>query len=179
MSHSIRDMASLLGVSKSQVQRDKAAGMPMTDTDAARAWRLANHDMSRTVEGRIDRPAAAASAPPPASPASPDAEDEPPAPGDTEEYRRYRTERERIRAQREQLDLDRDLGLVIDLREAQRLHFTAYRQVRDRLLYIPDRIPGLTDQQRATLTEEISAAIAVDPEQLLTDADEDDDDETS
>jgi hypothetical protein len=54
---SVRAMAEALGVAKSQVHRDAQAGMPMHSADAARAWRLDQHDMSRTVEGRIDRPA--------------------------------------------------------------------------------------------------------------------------
>lgn len=52
---SVRKMAKALGVTKSQVGRDKQAGMQMASVEAARAWRLATHDISRTVDGRIDR----------------------------------------------------------------------------------------------------------------------------
>lgn len=198
MSHSIRDMASLLGVSKSQVQRDKAAGMPMHDAEAARAWRRAHHDMSRTVEGRIDRPGAPTNTPRAAAgglasaagagggntpPADPDGDDEAPAAGDTEEYRRHRTDRERIKVQREQLELDRQLGRVIDLQEAQRLAFTSFRTLRDRGMNLPSRVKdqcaAMTDatQIETLLEAELAAVFEVDPQSLLADADADDDDE--
>lgn len=192
MGLSIRDMARALGVSKSQVARDKQAGMPMDDADAARQWRLKNLDPSRTAEGRIDRPApakddvrvavgglasaAGAGESTAGSPAD-DGDDPPPPGGDTEEYRRHRTERERIRMERERLELERDRGLVIDLADAQRLAFTAFRTLRDRAGFIVDRVPGLSDAQRQALDAELSAVFSVDPAKLLVEADADDEDD--
>lgn len=151
MALSVREMAKQLGVSKSQVQRDKDAGMPMGDPAAASAWRATHHDISRTVEGRIDRPAApdstamalgglattagGASAPL----ASPDANDEP-LPDDTLEYRKARTEREQIRRDRERMDLDRDRGRLIDATEAARLAFTTFRMLRDQAFNMSPRL---------------------------------------
>ena len=112
--YSIRQMAAALGVSKSQVARDAKAGMPMQDLEAARAWRLANQDLTRTAEGRIDRPAAVAGRTllPPGPTTDPDADsDEDPLPAtatdkDTAAYRAERALREAIRRQREQLELE-------------------------------------------------------------------------
>ena len=197
MGLSIRDMAQALGVSKSQVSRDKLSGMPMTSPEAARAWRLAQHDMSRTVEGRIDRPgapdtsAAAVGSVAPAAgaggvqapPAGEGLDDDPPRPTDTEEYRRWRAERERIRMEREQHEFDRDRGNSIALAEAQRLAFTAFRALRDGAMSIPARVKDLcaakTDaaEIEQLLEAELAAVFEVDPAALLRDtADEDDDD---
>lgn len=175
---SVRVLAGALGVSKSQVGRDLQAGMPADSVDAARAWRSRVHDVSRTVEGRIDRPqlfgqhslaqgvvpAPGASlrdhAPQmfPAAPAGegsghqqpsgghalgqppPDGGNEAPEPGDTAEYRRARAERERTRAEREALELEQLRGKLIDVEDAGRAAFTAFRGLRDALENIPARI---------------------------------------
>lgn len=191
---SVREMAKQLGVSKSQVQRDKDAGMPMGDAVAARAWRETNHDISRTVEGRIDRPAApdttatavsglattagagGASAPP----ASSDADDEP-LPDDTLEYRKARTEREQIRRDRERMDLDRDRGRLIDATEAARLAFTTFRALRDQAFNMSPRLATQlaveTDPLRIEqlIDAELTAVFnQFDEGRLLREPDEDD-----
>ena len=169
MALSVREMAKQLGVSKSQVQRDKDAGMPMGDAAAASAWRAAHHDISRTVEGRIDRPAApdtsaaaagglaatagagGASAPP----ASSELDDEP-LPDDTLEYRKARTEREQIRRDRERMDLDRDRGRLIDATEAARLAFTTFRTLRDQAFNMSARLaPQLVVETDALRIEQL------------------------
>jgi len=149
---SVRAMAAALGVSKSQVHRDQLAGMPMSDAASARAWRETHHDISRTVEGRIDRPGvevlpstladAVADLPAPdlvdqaetAAPASPATAAE------TEAYRIARSDREHIRRDREQIELDQLRGSLIALEDAKRLAFTSFRLLRDALLNIPARI---------------------------------------
>lgn len=191
----VRAMAEALGVSKSQVHRDAQAGMPMHSVDAARAWRLDHHDMSRTVEGRIDRPSP--DAPPAAvsglasaagageagtSPASPDVDG--PLPGDTAEYRKARAERERTAADRAQLELDQLRGRLIDVDEAKRLAFTSFRALRDAVLQVPARVaaqcaalsePLLVEQ---TIEAELGAVLsAIDPAKLLLDPDADDQDQ--
>lgn len=128
---SIRKMAAELGVGKSQVQRDAAAGMPMASVEAARAWRAATHDVSRTKEGRIDRSGEQTSAPADDEPGNSDA--------DTAAYRRERAERERIRREREQLELDELRGQLVDAAEVSRLQFTAQRLTRDRLEMVAAR----------------------------------------
>jgi len=49
---SVRKMAAVLGISKSQVSRAKADGMPMGDEAAARAWRAEHIDIARAAESR-------------------------------------------------------------------------------------------------------------------------------
>lgn len=142
MTISIRAMAQALGVSKSQVHRDAAAGMPMASVEAARMWRAANHDMSRTVEGRIDRPGRGAAEDLPAAPPAanaPEAADEP-APGDTAAYRAARTEREQVRLERERLDLERERGALVEVAEVARLRYTEFRALRDALGNIAPRL---------------------------------------
>lgn len=50
---SVRMMAEALGVSKSQIQRDAANGMPMHSPAAARAWRARNVDSLRAAAARL------------------------------------------------------------------------------------------------------------------------------
>lgn len=195
MAYSIRSMATALGVSKSQVARDKAAGMPMADADAARAWRLAQHDMSRTVEGRIDRPASAAdtttaataglatgaggvSAPPASSGADELVDDE-----DTGKFRRARADREETNAETARLELEQLRGRLIDLDEAKRLAFTAFRSLRDAVLNVPARVKDQCAAEADALTIEqlleaelISALSGFDAARVLVDTDTDNDD---
>lgn len=103
------------------------------------------HDVSRTVEGRIDRPTSSGrsdiSPPQAALPAAAVTEpDDVPQPGDTAEYRRARAERERTRAEREALELEQLRGKLIDVDEASRVAFTAFRGLRDALENVAPRI---------------------------------------
>lgn len=199
MSYSVRAMADQLGVSKSQVARDKAAGMPMHDVAAARAWREAQHDLSRTVDGRIDRPASdssaraagglasaagagGADAVPPASAGADDGE---PASEDTAKFRQARADREATNAERARIELEQLRGNLISLVEAQRLAFTAFRSLRDAVLNVPARVRDqLAIETDAAAIEqlleaELSAALSsLNPDKVLTESDDEDDDET-
>lgn len=197
MTLSIRDLAAALGVSKSQAGRDVQAGMPTDDVERARAWRAANRDVSRTADGRIDRPdappaavggmapAAGAGAASPAAPASSEEADAEILPGDTAEYRKARTEREQIRRDRERMELDRDRGRLIDAADAARLAFTNFRALRDQAFNLPPRLApqlaALTDplQIEQLLEAELAAVFGGFDEQRLlaeqTDDEEDDD----
>jgi transcriptional regulator with XRE-family HTH domain len=149
MTYSIRQMAAALGVSKSQVARDAKAGMPMQDLDAARAWRIANQDLTRTAEGRIDRTPTHTSRPPSLDiPTKPDPDtdpDEDPLPAaattdkDTAAYRSERAQREAIRRQREQLELEQLRNELVAVQEVSRLQFTAQRLTRDRVEMVAAR----------------------------------------
>ena len=148
MTYSIRQMAAVLGVSKSQVARDSKAGMPMQDLDAARAWRLANQDLTRTAEGRIDRAPTPTSRPPPLdAPTNPEPDTDPdddPLPAtatdkDTAAYRAERALREAIRRQREQLELEQLRNELVAVQEVSRLQFTAQRLTRDRVEMVAAR----------------------------------------
>lgn len=175
MALSMRAMAAELGVSKSQVARDAQAGMPMTDAAAARAWRLAQHDMSRTVDGRIDRET-------PAAPEQPKADADEPTAGDTSEYRQARATRERVNAERAQIELDQLRGRLIDLADAKRLAFTAFRSIRDAVMNVPARVAAQcaveTDAMRIEqlIEADLTAALTrFDPEKLLSESNDDDD----
>ncbi len=149
MAISLRKMAEQLGVTKSQVHRDAQAGMPMDTVEAARAWRLANHDVSRTAEGRIDRPAQTpAPTPPPAEPGQaappspPGVDGEPPAEeadANTQAYRQDRARNERIKADRAEIALQQLRGELVPVRDVEQLQFTAGRIVRDRIEMVPAR----------------------------------------
>jgi hypothetical protein len=193
---SVRALAAALGVSKSQVGRDALAGMPTHSVGAAREWRSRVHDVSRTVEGRIDRPglfgrpdplSAAAEGPPVVlvPPAAVETPDDAPQPGDTAEYRKARAERERTRAKREALELEMLRGKLIDVEEASRLAFTAFRGLRDAFENVPARVkdqlaaeadPFRIEQQ---LGAEIAAVLSsFDASTAVREKpDEDDDDE--
>lgn len=187
MAYTIRQLADLLGVSKSQVARDKAAGMPMHDADAARAWRRQQHDMSRTADGRIDRPAGGSQPPapaelsgdPPSSP-EPDADDDP----DTAAFRAARARRERVNADRAELELDQLRGSLVPLEDAQRLVFTAFRSLRDQVLNVAprlkDQMAAMTDAMaiERLLEDELGAVLgSFDPSRALSDTADDDDPE--
>ena len=173
---SIRAMATALGITKSQAGRDKLDGMPMHDVDAARAWRAAHRDMSRTAEGRIDRPA---------DTPAPEADDPPPSDTDTAAYRQARTEREQIRRDRERLELQRDLGEVVNVDDVARLRQTEYRYLRDSIANVPLRIKHKlatetdADQIEQILTTELDAVLTAFADQVLARGvtQEDDDDE--
>jgi hypothetical protein len=142
MAFSIRRMAAALGVSKSQVDRDAKAGMPLDDVDAARAWRLAHQDLARTVDGRIDRPAPAARPVAPPRPAADDDPDDDPlaADEDTAIYRTERAKREGIRREREQLALQQERNELVAVQDVTRLQFTAQRLTRDRIEMVAARV---------------------------------------
>lgn len=152
-------MAKALGIGKSQCARDRQDGMPMHSVDAARAWRVAHRDVSRSADGR---PGGQASPPPPAG-----EDDAAAAAGDPlgADYRQARTERERIAAKRAQIELDQLRGQLIGLADARRVAFTAFRALRDAILQIParvkDQLAASTDAMvcEALLDAELSAAL--------------------
>ena len=186
---SVRAMAAALGdVTKSQVHRLYEQGMPRHSVEAARVWRAAHLEMSRTADSRIDRTPSQTSAGL-ADLSAGDGVDEPldePEVGadeNTAAYRRHRSERERVRSEREQLELDQLRGKLIDLDEAKRLAFTAYRGLRDAVLNAPARVKDQcaaeTDSFKVEqlIEAELTAALdAFDPAKVLRE--QDDDDET-
>ena len=139
---SVRAMAAQLGVAKSQVQRDKAASMPMTSASEARAWRQAHKDLSRSADGRIDRPQRTKAAPPAQDAPAVAAIDAPgPAEDDhTQAFRKDRARVERVKADRAELELERLRGKLIDADDAARQAFTAFRVVRDSFENVSQRV---------------------------------------
>lgn len=98
------------------------------------------------------------------------------------QYRVERAARESIRRQREQAELDEYRGSLIDVAEAQRLAFTAFRTLRDAVLNVPVRVKDLlaaeADPARieAVLEKELSSALLqVDQAAILREQDEEGD----
>ena len=196
------ELASALGLTPAAVSKLKKQGMPVDSVEAARLWRERTLDLSRTKTGRIDRPAlfeASANGSTPAaadsgvgevatlatSPAAPvQTPEDTPEPGDTSEYRQARAAREKTRAEREELELSELRGRLLDVEEASRLAFTAFRALRDALQNVParlkDQLAAETDAFRVEqlLEVEITAVLAsFDVESAVRDKDKADDDE--
>jgi hypothetical protein len=119
---------------------------------------------------------------PPAAPVQ--TPEDTPEPGDTSEYRQARAAREKTRAEREELELSELRGRLLDVEEASRLAFTAFRALRDALQNVParlkDQLAAETDAFRVEqlLEVEITAVLAsFDVESAVRDKDKADDDE--
>lgn len=147
--------------------------MPTHSIEAARTWRLANLDVSRTKTAR-----SAGAGESPAAPGGDDGEE----PADTDEYRRLRTDRERIRKTRELIELEELRGALIDLADAKRLAFTAFRALRDAVLNVPARVKDACAAEadahtiEQMLDAELCAALATfKPEAATRETDDDDD----
>lgn len=101
------------------------------------------------------------------------------------QYREERALRESIRRRREEAELAEYLGQLIDVGDAKRLAYTAFRTLRDAVLNVPVRIKDLaaaeTDPGRieAMLERELAAALQqIDPEAILREqAEEEGDDD--
>jgi hypothetical protein len=187
---SYRQIGEALGISKQAVGALVAKGMPIGSVDEARRWRETNLDVSRTKHARVAvDPVQAASAPSPSASVLassdqirvPDDKDTEPAPDDTQEYRQARTEREQIRRDRERLELEQLQGRLLDVEEARRLAFTAFRQLRDGVLNVPARVAPqvavMTDalQIEQLIEAQLNEAFGrFDPAKLLTDRTDED-----
>lgn len=165
---SLARMAQALGISKTAVHKRGQNGMPLDSVEAAKAWEIANVDLvrSRATALSVDD----------------DPDDSVPSPdSDSADYRQARAEREQIRRDRERLELQRLQGQLIDLGEATRLAFTAFRSLRDAALSVPARI---RDQcaaesdpmvvERLIEAEIEGAFIRFDPSKVLNESDDDD-----
>lgn len=110
-----------------------------------------------------------------------DIDDEVPAPESvSSDYQRHRAQREKIRATREQIELDMLTGASLDLASAQRIAFTAFRTLRDAVMNVPARTKDLlaaeTDPARieAMLETELAAALqAIDLKSIMKDQHQD------
>lgn len=172
MKLSIRAMAKELGISKSQVQRDVKDGMPLDSVEAAKAWRYEHRDP--TFAPNLFENEAIGAAP----------EDDLPTDDDTSEYRQARTAREKLRIEKETLELEKLKGLVISVEDASRIAFSVFRMIRDDVLNVPARVK---DQLHACqsafdvemmLEDELSAVFSrYDENSLLVEEDDDDEDD--
>lgn len=174
---SLRALARALGIAPSAAHKRKLRGMPTHSIEAARAWEIEHLDPSRqkgvglSVSG--------------AGPADdePGVADDEPSDANASAYRRARAEREQINVQRAQLDLDEARGRLIDIDVVTRTAFTAFRQLRDRVLNVPvrvrERCATETDPARIEelLTDELSSVMAAFSIDKVIHEEDDDDDE--
>jgi crotonobetainyl-CoA:carnitine CoA-transferase CaiB-like acyl-CoA transferase len=83
----------------------------------------------------------------------------------TSDYQKHRALREEIRAKKEQIELDKMTGATLDVAEANRIIFTAFRTVRDAIMNVPvrtkDLIAAETNPMRieALLEKELASAL--------------------
>lgn len=113
-----------------------------------------------------------------------DETDDVPAPTDqTDEYRIERAKRERLRREREEIELSKIRGNIIELAEAKLVVFTSFRTLRDAMLHVAvrvkDRCAAETDPfvVEQIIEAEIVATFArFDPSRMLQPPDDDDDD---
>lgn len=166
------DLALALGISPQAVSKLRRRGMPTISVEAAQKWRRRHLEAARVKDQRMGVIAA--------PPAAAEAEDEPPLDGDTEDYRRHRADRERIRAEREQLELDKLRGRLGDIEELARINFTAWRALRDQVQAVParikDQLAAAVDAAviEALLAAELDAVLAAfDPTKYVEADDED------
>ena|SRR5450830_1621038 len=156
-----------------RIQTNAAGKIDIAAADAA--W-AANTDVSRLPPGSPIAPQSAGAA----GRASQSGDDDDGASGGgTSEYQTHRANRERIRAEREQIELDQLAGRSIDVGEAGRLAFTAFRTLRDAMMNvaprIKDNLAAESDPMKCELLveQEIMAALAsIDIARVLTEQDE-------
>lgn len=96
-------------------------------------------------------------------------------------YRGARAERERIRVERDQIELDQLRGKYIPVVEANRLAFTAFRTLRDAVLNVPARVKDQVAAESDAFTieqlldAELTAALeSFNPAKVLRDPEDDD-----
>jgi hypothetical protein len=164
------------------------------DSEAAdRAWE-SNTDVSRVavnvlghqapVQQSIPLAMAAAAPPlsdPPAMPDKVDAEEVTGSDRVANEYREHRATRERYQALKQQLEYEQLVGTLINVDEARRIAYTAFRGLRDAVMNvaprIKDQLAAISDPHEVEqiLDREHSAALSgIDMSKLLKDQGQDD-----
>ena len=119
-------IAQALGIAKSRVTALKAQGMPVDTIAAALAWRTAN-----LHPGRIKTPVAA----PVESTVK--AIDH----GSDETFLEARSRRERSEANKSEIELAQLQGTLINRAGIEMALETAFRQIRDSIMTVPDKLP--------------------------------------
>lgn len=151
------------------------------------AWR-ANTDPGAQSLLYSAGPAARAASAPAIDPsrtesASARADDEPAPPDQTSEYRAERAKRERIRRERDEIELEELRGNLIALAEVEVTVYTAFRTLRDAMLQVGTRVkdrcastadPFMVEQ---IIEAEVAATFArFDPAKMAQPPDDDDED---
>lgn len=122
---------------------DDGSGKRRIDSDQAdRDWERNTDETRKTMEGlgRQRMPEGATRYPPPPEEDAEEPEELDGSDPSIADLRRARAAREKIRVEREQLELDQLAGRLIELDDAKRLAFTAFRTLRDAILNVPARL---------------------------------------
>lgn len=128
-----------LDLSKGQVSKLAAKGMPTDSVEAARAWRAQNLRPEWSKEAREGNatPAGGAEA------------------GSSTEYWRAKTRKEAAQAELAELELAREKQALCEVERVHRALYAAHRMLRDQLLSVPNRLAaqviGLSPQAAAEL----------------------------
>lgn len=95
------------------------------------------------------------------------------------EYREHRTTREQFQALKQKLEYEQLVGSLINVEDAKRIAYTAFRSLRDAVMNvaprIKDQIAAMTDPHEVeqVLERELAAALSgIDTSKLLTDQDQ-------
>lgn len=187
-----RAFARHMGVALNSVQKALKSGRIALNANgkidaktAEAAWRR-NTDESRRSFTDLSRPTRALDGDAPATPAEQD--DEFSAAAATNDphmaaYRSARAEREGTRAQRERMELERDLGNLLALEDAKRIAFTTFRVLRDMVMNVPVRVKdqlaaeGSAARVETILEDELARALSsIDVRKLMHEDEAEDDD---
>lgn len=159
-----KDLADLLGITPAMVSKLAKRGMPTDTLERAERWRRRHLELPRT-KGALPSAARAND-----GAGSDSEEDDRPSPDDdSADYRLARARREGIRAEREQIELDKLRGSLISVEEIERIEFTSSRVIRDRLQAVPARLTlRLVGMARSGAeAHEIECALDKEIEQIL------------
>ena len=116
-------IACALGIAKSRVTALKLQGMPVSSVAEAIAWREENHSPARVKappKGLCGTTAIA---------------------GDEETFLEARCRRERSEADKSEIERAQLQGLLINREGIEMALETAFRQIRDTIMTVPDRLP--------------------------------------
>ena len=119
------DIAKALGIAPSRVTALKAQGMPISSIDAALAWRQSN-----LHPGLIKAPTAA-----------PMASTIKVIDGNAETFLEARSRREIAEADKAEIELAQLQGTLINRAGIEMALETAFRQIRDSIMTVPDKLP--------------------------------------
>lgn len=121
MAMKLVELGAELGVTKAQVSRLAARGMPTDSVDAARAWRAKNLHPSWSDEARgAVGPGVAESG--------------------TADYWASRARKEAAQAELAEIELARAKQGLLEVDRVQRALFATHRMLRDQLLAVPNRL---------------------------------------
>lgn len=143
-------IAKELGVSAGRVSQMKGEGMPCHSIDAAKAWVESNVKRKATVPSPsaspAPRPGDVSSIPPTAEPT-------------TFDLNRARAKRETHEANMAEMRERERAGELVEAKRVEKAMTDLAAQMRLAVERIPDKVPGLSEAQRADLQRELDQAL--------------------